>query len=89
MHSSFLPLSDPLVAGQELDCTNMVPGVEILILQWDGNELQSNPCPSFEDPSAYTGVLWLTLSCSCLVKKKKKKKQLEGIINSLCVCVFF
>ena len=56
--NSSLPLNDPLVAGQELDCTNMTPGAEILILQWDGNELQSNPCPNFEVPSAYTSVTW-------------------------------
>ena len=87
MNSSFLPLNDPLVAGQELDCTNMAPGAEILILQWDGNELQSNPCPNFEVQSAYTSVLWLRLSCSCLVKKKKE--QAARRYSQLWVFFFF
>jgi len=89
MKSSFLPLNDPLVAGQELDCTNMALGAEILILQWDGNELQSNPCPNFEVRSAYTSVLWLRLSCSYLVKKKEKEKAARRYSQLWVVCFFF
>ena len=89
MNSSFLPLNDSLVAGQELDCTNMAPGAEILILQWDGNELQSNPCPNFEVQSAYTGVLWLRLSCFAALTSGKSftsGSSLYPIATPSCFC---